>query len=202
MAFKKTVLSSLGVATLAAGLSQAPLAVAANVQSGTYQVEPAHTQVLFSVNHFGFTNYHGVFSGASGTLTLNADDTSKSKVDITIPIGTVQTTSDKLTEELKGTDWFNTQAHPNARFISTKVSGSDNDSATVEGNLTLNGVTKPVTLNVRFHGAGENPLNKAYTAGFDATTTIKRSEFGIKQYVPAVSDEVKLTIEGAFEKTK
>ncbi|MGJ8515555.1 Protein YceI [Carnimonas sp. R-84981] len=202
MTFKKTVLASLSVAALTAGLSQAPLAAAADVQSGTYKVEPAHTQVLFNVDHFGFTNYHGVFSGASGSLTLNADDASKSKVDITIPTTTVQTTSDKLTEELKGSDWFNTKAHPNARFVSTKVTSSDSDNAKVEGNLTLNGVTKPVTLNVHFHGAGENPLNKAYTAGFDAITTIKRSDFGIKQFVPAVSDEVKLTIEGAFEKAK
>jgi len=79
------------------------------------------------------------------------------------------------------------------------VVSSSNGEATITGNLTLHGVTKPVVLHAHFIGAGVNPINKAYTVGFEATTTIKRSEFGVSTYVPAVGDDVQLTIEGAFE---
>ncbi|MBS1085992.1 YceI family protein [Gluconobacter sphaericus] len=170
------------------------------VQSGTYNVEPGHTQVGFSVLHFGFTNYQGVFSDVSGTLDLNDKNPAASHLSVSIPVGSVQTTSAKLTEELKGDQWFNAAQYPNATFESTSVRRTGKADAIVTGNLTLHGVTKPETLKVHFIGAGVNALDKKYTAGFEATGTIKRSDFGVKMYVPYVSDAVQLRISGAFEK--
>ncbi|MFT8674594.1 MAG: YceI family protein [Acetobacter sp.] len=192
---------------LTAAVLAAPLAASAQtgtsfsqVQSGTYAVEPGHTQIGFSVLHFGFTNYSGVFSNVSGTLTLDTKTPSASRLSVTIPVSSVQTTSDKLTDELKGDQWFDAAKFPNATFVSTSVKSIGKADAVVTGNLTLHGVTKPETLKVHFIGAGENPMDKKYTTGFEATTTIKRSDFGVKMYVPYVSDDVQLTIAGAFEK--
>lgn len=173
---------------------------AAQAQSGTYAVEPGHTQVGFSVLHFGFTNYLGVFSNVSGTLKLDAKNPASSKLSVSIPVASVQTTSAKLDDELKGDQWFDAAKFPNATFESTSVRVTGRNDAIVTGNLTLHGVTKPETLKVHFIGAGVNALDKKYTTGFEATGTIKRSDFGVKMYVPYVSDDVTLRISGAFER--
>ncbi|MBM9402253.1 polyisoprenoid-binding protein [Gluconacetobacter azotocaptans] len=175
-------------------------AAPADVQGGTYQVEPSHTQVGFSLLHFGFTNYSGVFSNVSGTLTLDPKTPSASTLNVIIPIASVQTTSAKLDEELKGAQWFDAAQFANATFTSTKVTVTGKGRATVSGTLSLHGVTRPETLQVRFIGAGVNPLDKKYTVGFEATGTIKRSDFGVKMYVPYVGDAVELRIAGAFER--
>jgi polyisoprenoid-binding protein YceI len=167
-------------------------------KAGTYKVESYHTQVGFSVSHFGFTNYSGLFSGATGTLQMDPAKLSAAKLEVSIPVESVTTTVQKLSDELKGDKWFDATKFPTATFTSTKVVPNA-DGATVTGDFTLHGVTKPVVLKVRFIGAGVNPIDKAYTVGFEATGTIKRSDFGVTTYVPAVGDEVQLTIAGAFE---
>jgi polyisoprenoid-binding protein YceI len=181
-----------------AASAQAPVQPAA-VQGGTYQVEPSHTQVGFSLLHFGFTYYSGLFSNVSGTLTLDPKTPSASTLNITIPVASVQTTSDKLTGELKSAQWFDAAQFPNATFTSTKITRTGKDRAIVTGTLTLHGITRPETLKVHFIGAGVNPLDKKYTVGFEATGTINRSDFGVKMFVPYVSDAVDLHIAGAFE---
>jgi polyisoprenoid-binding protein YceI len=184
---------------LAVGSATADDGHLSSVKPGTYQVDPNHTQVVFSVSHFGFTNYSGLFSGATGTLQLDPARLSAATLDVTIPVDSVATTSAKLTEELKGDKWFDTTKFPKANFVSTRIEPTP-EGASVAGNLTLHGVTKPIVLHVRFMGAGVNPIDKAYTVGFEATATVKRSEFGVTPYVPAVGDEVHLNIAGAFER--
>jgi polyisoprenoid-binding protein YceI len=169
------------------------------VQPGSYKVDPNHTQVVFSVSHFGFTNYSGLFSGATGTLQLDPAKLSASKLNLSIPVDSVTTTSSKMTEELKGDKWFDTAKFPNATFVSTRIVPTP-EGASVTGNLTLHGVTKPVVLRVRFVGSGVNPLDKAYTVGFEATGTVKRSEFGVTRDLPVIGDGVHLKIAGAFER--
>lgn len=173
---------------------------AVQVQSGHYVIEPMHTQVSFSVLHFGFSVYEGLLSGASGFLDLDAAKPKASSLSVSIPLDSVQTTSAKLTEELKGSEWFATAQYPAATFMATDIKQTGRDSALVTGDLTLHGVTKPETLRVHFIGAGVNMLDKKYTVGFDASATIKRSDFGVKMFVPYVSDEVELRIAGVFEK--
>jgi polyisoprenoid-binding protein YceI len=170
----------------------------ASVKAGTYRVEPYHTQAGFSVSHFGFTNFSGVFSGASGSLVLDPVNPSAARLQVSIPIQSVQTTISQLDGMLKGDQWFDAEKFPTATFTSTKVVLSGKDSAVIAGKLTLHGVTKPITLKAHFIGAGVNPLDKTFTAGFEATGTIKRSDFGVSTYVPLVGDHVRLRIAGEF----
>jgi polyisoprenoid-binding protein YceI len=198
MTVRNSLLKAGIVALLAVSTVQAGESGLGGAKPGSYKVESYHTQVGFSISHFGFTNYSGLFSGATGSLQLDPAKLGTSKLDISIPVDSVTTTVSKLTDELKGDKWFDTTKFPKATFVSTQVVPTA-EGATVTGNLTLHGVTKPVVLHVRFIGAGVNPIDKAYTVGFEATGTIKRSDFGVTTYLPAVGDEVQLSIAGAFE---
>ena len=169
-------------------------------EPGTYAVEPSHTQVLFSVLHFGLTNYYGNFSGASGTLTFTPKDPAKLSLSVSVPVAKAATTSTKLDEELRSADWLDAQKYPAMTFQSTSVTPTGTDAADVTGTLTLHGIAKPVTLHATFIGAGVNPLSHKETLGFQITGMIKRSDFGVSKYVPLVSDDVQLIISGAFEK--
>jgi polyisoprenoid-binding protein YceI len=171
----------------------------AAVKAGAYKVESYHTQVGFTISHFGFTDFSGTFSGAAGALQLDPVEPASSKLRVTIPIQSVLTTVPVLTEELKGDKWFDAAQFPTATFTSTQITRTGRTSATIVGDLTLHGVTKPVTLQARLVGAGVNPIDKAFTAGFEATGVIKRSDFGVTQYLPLLGDEVHLKIAGAFE---
>ncbi|ABI62523.1 putative exported protein [Granulibacter bethesdensis] len=171
----------------------------ASIKAGTYVADPAHSQVAFSVSHFGFTHYNGLFSDAQGELAIDPAAPEKTRLRISIPIASVVTTSQKLTEELKSADWLDSAKFPQATFVATKVTLAGKDHAMVPGNLTLHGVTKHVVLRVRLVGTGINPMDKKQTIGFEAYTEIHRGEFGITKYLPVVGDEVKLRIAGAFE---
>ena len=191
---------ALGMTGLALAQAQGGSPDPKAAQAGTYRIEPSHTQIGFSVLHIGFTRYDGVFSNASGELKLDPNAPAATSVDISVPVDSVQTTSKKLDGELKGAEFIDAGKFPTMRFRSTKVTRTGPGSAVVAGELTLHGVTRPITLNARFIGAGVNPVDKHYTVGFAATGTVKRSEFGVKAYVPLVSDEVQLTINAAFTK--
>lgn len=169
------------------------------VKGGTYQVDSGHTQVVFTVNHLGFNSYWGIFGGAKGTLTLDPAKPMAASVNIEIPLSDITTTSGELNTHLKAPNFFDAAKFPTATFKSTSVT-VDGTKAKIAGNLTLKGVTKPVVLDAWFTGAGLGPMNKAETVGFEATTTVKRSDFGISYGVPFVSDEVPLKITAAFEK--
>jgi polyisoprenoid-binding protein YceI len=169
--------------------------------AGTYTLDPGHTQVIFSWNHFGFSNPTAQFGKVEGTLEFDQADPTKSSVQVTIPLASVNSNVPKLDEHLQKDEFFDSAKYPNATFKSTKVEkGAGSDKLKVTGDLTLHGVTKPVTLDVTLVGAGVNPLSKKVTVGFEATGTLKRSEFGVKTYVPLIGDELHLTIAGAFEK--
>lgn len=175
------------------------------VTAGTYKTDPGHTLIGWRVSHFGFNDYFGIFGDATGTLTLDPKNPNAATVDITIPVSKVTTASAGLTGHLLragkdgGKPDFFGPAPADAKFVSTKVE-ANGTTAKITGNLTLNGVTKPVVLDTKFSGAGNNPFNKKATVGFHATTTIKRSDFGVSYAVPVVSDDVALDISVAFEK--
>lgn len=194
------------VPLIAQSAPQTPGAVdVTRVAAGTYNTDSAHTLIGWRVSHFGFNDYFGIFGDATGTLVLDPAKPNASTVDITIPIGKVTTASAGLTSHLLragkegGKADFFGPAPADAKFVSTSVVAKGT-TAKITGNLTLNGITKPVVLDTTFSGAGNNPFNKKPTVGFHATTTIKRSEFGVSYGVPVVSDEVKLDISVAFEK--
>ena len=139
----------------------------------------------------GFTTWFGDFTNASGTLTLNPAKPAASTLSVTVPIATVSTTNAKLDSELKEADWLDAAKFPTATFTATRITASAG-TAKVAGTLTLHGVTKPVVFAVKFNGAGINPLDKAYTVGFEVRGQIKRSEFGVSKYIPLVGDDVQL----------
>ena len=178
----------------------APNTSPASVEQGTYAIEPYHTQVGFSVLHMGFTYYSGRFTDVSGELTLDPKLQAASSVRVSVPVSSVSTTSPKLDAELKDADWLDAAKYPAMTFKSTTVTPGDKGDAKVMGDLTLHGVTKSVTLDVRFVGSGVNPLDKKYTAGFEISGDIKRSDFGVTKYIPLIGDVVHLSINGAFEK--
>jgi polyisoprenoid-binding protein YceI len=190
-----------------AGAAASPAAVAQtvtrnpqDVEGGTYAVEPMHTRVLFSVWHLQFTTYYGDFTHVSGTLTLSPKDPAGSKVEVKMPVDTVSTTNPKLDGELKSADWLDASKFPTMTYRSTRVTVTGPGAATLDGDLTLHGVTKPVPLAVHFNAAGVNPLDHHYTVGFEATGMIKRSDFGVVKYIPYIGDDVSITISAAFEK--
>ena len=203
MAFLKLFVAA-GAAVLVSGAAYA--AVPGNpdpraVQPGAYKVEPGHTRIEFSLSHMGFSTWWGDFTGASGSLVLDPARPAADQLSVTVPITSVTTTNAKLDGELREPDWLDAAKYPTATFVSTQVTPTGPGNADVMGQLTLHGVTRPVTLHVRFHGAGVNPLSKAYTVGFDAEGMIRRSDFGVMKLVPVVGDEVTLRLSGAFTKT-
>ena len=191
---------------LAQSATELPGQVAADrVVAGTYTADPAHSLIAWEVNHFGFSDYIGLFGDVTGTLAIDPANISAASVDVSIPVSKVTTASAGLTEHLLRAgkdgakpDFFGPKPS-DARFVSTNVNATGN-TAEISGSLTLNGITKPVILNAEFAGAGNNPYNKKLTIGFSATTTIKRSDFGIETAIPFVSDSVELEIHAAFEK--
>ena len=171
-----------------------PAVEAIKGQSGTYTLDPTHTDVLVEWTHFGFSKPSAHFGITEGKLVYDADDASKSSVEVTIPVTAIDTFVPKLDEHLKGADFFDAGKFPTATFKSTSVATAGTNKLTVTGDLTVKGTTKPVTLDVTINGAGEHPMAKVPSVGFDATTTLKRSDFGVGAYAPAVSDEVKVRI--------
>jgi polyisoprenoid-binding protein YceI len=199
---KSTVLAmaivALPATVLAQGARMAPNTDPTTVQSGDYKLEPTHARVQWTLTHMGFSEYWGDFVMPTGVGHFDANNPAADTVDISIPAASVSTTNPTLDGEVK--DWFEVAKYPTITFKSTKVVPTGPGSADVTGDLTLHGITKPVTLKVMFRAAGVNMMTKHYTIGFDAVATIKRSEFGVKQYVPAVSDEVQIKIAAPFEK--
>jgi len=167
------------------------------VVAGTYTIESSHTQVRFEYLHLGFNPYFGDFSNIKGTLVLDPAKPAASSVEVEIPINSIHVPSAKLVEEFNSPQFFDSAKFPTATFKSTKVTPMGT-KAKIEGNFTLHGVTKPLTLEASFVGTGA--MRGKQTIGFTATAWLKRSDYGIAGGVPLVADDVKLDITAAFEK--
>jgi polyisoprenoid-binding protein YceI len=179
------------LASVTAALLSLPLAAQA---AESYSFDPSHTNILWHTSHFGFSSPSGRFGIKEGTITLDAEKPENSIVNVTIDTTNLVTGIPKFDEHLKSPDFLDATKFPEATFKSSKVEVNGN-AAKVSGDLTLHGVTKPVTLDVTLNKQGEHPITKKKSVGFSATTTIKRSDFGIDKYVPDVGDEVHISIE-------
>lgn len=173
--------------------------VPAEVRAGVYNLDSEHGKITWSVGHLGFSTYYGQFVNVQATLNLDPANPSASTLTATIPLTDVASNSDGLNRHLQTPDFFDTANHPTATFRSTRIviDPSDPTEADVHGELTLRGVTKPVVMEVEFNQAGPS-MGGVYKVGFDGEAKIRRSEFGVNFALPAVSDEVKLHIEGEF----
>ena len=162
--------------------------------SVTYTLDPDHTNVIASWSHFGYSHPSANFGKASGTLVYDAAAPDKSSVEVSLPLSGIDTFVPALDAHLKTAEFFDAAKFPAATFKSSKVQVVGKGKLKVIGTLTIKGIGKPVTLDARLNNVGVHPMTKQQSIGFDATTTIKRSDFGMGMYAPAVSDEVTLRI--------
>ena len=176
----------------------APLALA---QTSAWKADPFHSQVNFTVKHLGITSVHGHFGKVDATLDWNEADPTKSSVHATIDVTGVDTGVTPRDNDLKSDHFFDVAQFPTATFASTSVQKTGS-GLEVNGNLTVKGVTKPVVLEVQGPTAPVTGMDKKPHVGFEATTTIKRSDFGIAAKMPSamVSDDVQLEIDLDFAK--
>ena len=160
----------------------------------TYKIDANHTDVVASWSHFGFSNPIAHFGKVDGSITYDAAKVEASKVEVTIPLSGLNSHVGDFDDHLRSADFFDAEKFPNITFKSTSVKAAGEGKLTVVGDLTIKDITKPVVLDVNLNKAAEHPMKKVPAIGFDATATVKRSDFGVGAYAPAVSDEVTLRI--------
>ncbi len=165
----------------------------ATTHAEQFTLDNQHSYVLWHIKHLGFSTQAGKWY-VNGTVDLNKEHPENSKVDVSVKIADVVTGLPELDKHLMGPQFFDASKFPEATFVSNKVDVTGKDTAKVTGQLTLHGVSKPVTLNVTLNQVGPNPITNTMTAGFTATTIIKRSDFGMDTLAPALGDEVKIEI--------
>lgn len=168
---------------------------AAQAAPQTYVLETPHTQILFSVNHLGFSHSYGKFTGYSGKINFDPAAPATSSVDVTIDAKSIELNDTKWNDHVKNADFLDTEKFPHITFKSTKIEVTGEKTANITGDLTIRGVTKPVVLATVFNKLDKHPYSGKEVAGFSATTKFKRSDFGVNYGVPGVGDEMSITLE-------
>jgi len=206
MLVRHFLIAFVACASLAQGASAASVATdPKQVPSGNYDVEPRHTQVIFATSHFGLTDFYGRFNKLSGTLNFDSANPSNSTVSIAIDTTSIDTPNAQLNSELQAPAIFDSAHFPGATFQSTSVTRTGPNSGKITGDLTIKGVTKPVTLDVTYNGGLKSPMGgNSFLIGFHGTTSIRRSDFNMTgvMWSSLVGDEIKLTIEALFFQAK
>jgi polyisoprenoid-binding protein YceI len=189
MKFQRTLLGT----ALAAVIAFAPAAtLAAPI---TYAFDTVHSRLTFYVSHLGYSNSVGQLSIAPGTFSFDTADWSKGQVTATLPADGLTFGDAKWDTHIKSADFLDAAKFPNITFTATKVEQTGTNTGTLTGDLTVHGVTKPVTLQLRLNGTGVHPMMKVPAIGFTATGKLKRSDFGVAAYVPMVGDELDIRLE-------
>lgn len=171
-----------------------------NFKPGHYVLDPHHTTVLFKVNHMGLSTFVGRFNHIEASLDFDPKNPSAAKLSAVVYTESIDVNNADFTDTLKGKTWFDSATYPHATFITTQVEQIDGGTMRFNGELTLLGVSQPVVLAIHFNGAADNLLTGRYTLGFSASSIIKRSDFGMKQYIPAIGDDVELEIHAEFQR--
>lgn len=169
------------------------LALAGSAQAAVYKMDPAHTYPQFEIRHLVFSTLHGQFNQTRGSITMDRKK-GLGSVETTIDVNSLDTGDAARDKDLKSPLFFDAAKYPTMTYQSTKVIFHGRDRATVEGDLTLHGVTRPVALRVTRIHCGVSPIIKKEVCGFDAVGELKRSDFGMKAYLPAIPDKVRLII--------
>ncbi len=166
----------------------------------TYQLEKTHVDLLFSISHAGFTEKHGSFRDLDATLKYDPARPEDSQVTVTVKTDSIDTAFPARDTDLKSAKFLDVAKYPEMRFVSTKVTPEADQSLRIDGELTLHGVTKPLTLHAKLNKAAPNPFDKRPTLGFSASGSLKRSDFGISTYVPMIGDVVTIAIDAEFNR--
>ncbi|HHW82860.1 MAG TPA: YceI family protein [Actinomycetales bacterium] len=148
-----------------------------NVTAGTYAIDPSHTEVAFTVRHAGIARVRGTFSEFEGNIEV-AENFADSKADVTVQLASVDTRSEDRDAHLRSADFFNVEQNPTMTFTTTGVEAKDEEEFVLKGDLTLNGVTKPVEIDAEYTGAATDPFGQE-RIGFSGKTTINRKDFGL-----------------------
>lgn len=161
----------------------------------TYKIDPAHTNLVFVIDHQGYSKMIGHFRDFDGTILFDKDDVAKSSVSIAIKTASVDTHYEDRDADLRSSNFFNAVEFPEMTFKSTTIEKTGDNTAKITGDFTLLGVTEPLTLEVTFNREGPDEFSDDYKAGFSARGSLKRSDFGMTYAIPAIGDEVELMIE-------
>lgn len=191
--------SAMAAASMISSVQAADLTA---VPSGQYQVDPTHAYINFQYNHLGLSNPTLSFDDFTVDLNLNNENAEESMIMVEIDTDSVITGSAIWKEHLTGGDWLDTANNPQATFMSTDIESTGDSTYKVTGDLTLKGVTKPVTLDVTVNGAMNHPMSGKPVIGIDASGTVLRSDFGLDKFAPNISDEVKLNISAELTKSE
>ena len=178
---------------LAAALTGAT-ATAAVAAPEKYALDASHSQILFSYNHLGFSTTWGMFSGFEGEIMFDQEDPAASSVSVSMPVMSMFTGWEGRFDHFMSKDFFEASEDEMVCFTSTGIEVTGENTAKITGDLTLNGVTKSVVLDAKLNQTGDHPMAGKPWAGFDATTTLVRSDFGLGKFAPYVSDEVEVQI--------
>jgi len=176
--------------------------ITANISPGTYIPDDRHAYISFSYSHLGLSNPQLFFKEFDATLELDSANINNSAVSITIDAATIDSTVPELDEDLKSARFFDVENHPEITFKSTAYEQSSEDTGRLIGDLSVRGITKPVTLDVKINSAAMNRMSRKEMLGVSATGTINRSDYGLDTLLPMVSDEVSLDIQLEFEKVR
>ena len=171
-----------------------------DVKPGVYELDKSHGKITWSVSHLGLSTYVGQFADVEAKLVLEPKEPAKSTLVAKVSMGSVGTLHPVLDQVLKSPEMFHIEKFPAAEFKATRIEVVSERKARIVGDLTMVGVTKPVTMEATFNRAGFHPVDKRYTIGFDGRATIKRTEWGLKAFTPGIGDEVTLAIEGEFKR--
>lgn len=184
----------LAGATCAFGMVCALWSSQALAEPVAYTLDPSHSQIVFSYDHLGFSTTYGMFSGFTGEVVFDASAPETSRVEVSFPVRSMLTGWQERFDQFMGPQFFGEAADSLVQFSSTGIEVTGETTALISGDLVLNGETVGVTLDARLNKLGRSPLTGQDWAGFDATTTLKRSDFGLGDYVPFIGDEVTVWI--------
>ena len=180
---------------LAAGLAFAAASASpAFAAPEKYMLDSSHSQILFSYNHLGYSTTWGLFSGFEGEIMFDQEDPANSSVAVSMPVKSMWTGWEKRDAHLMSPDFFDASDDELVSFTSTSIEVTGETTANITGDLTINGVTKSVVLDAQLNTSGEHPMAKKPWAGFNATTTLKRTEFDVGNFAPYVGDDVTVQI--------
>ncbi|RRN65469.1 YceI family protein [Caulobacter sp. 602-1] len=183
------------LAAIAAGAALTAAAAPAFAAEVAYKLDTAHTETSFSIDRFGFTSILGIFAKSEGTIWLDEAAPEKSRVEATVSVDSLLTANPTRDEHIKGERWLNAAKSPTMTFKSTKVVKTGADTAKVTGDMTIMGVTQPVTLDVKLNKIGTGPMGPKKMAGFTITGSISRKAFGSAGGAGAIGDNVAIRIE-------
>jgi len=178
-----------------AGMFVLGAASPAKAEVETYDFDKAHTQILFFVDHLGFSKSQGEFHTYDGNIKFDQENPENSSVEVVIQTDSIDMDDQKWDDHMKNEDFFNVTEYPTMMFKSTGIEVTGENAGKITGDLTLLGVTKPVTLDVTFNKAGKHPFNDKYVAGFSGNTLIKRSEWGMEYGLPMIGNDVHVRLE-------